>query len=373
MTTIIDRPNPARERFIEIMRERQGKPQPKQTTTANPDEVKAWREAIHKQKTQQAQSAPRMVASPKAQQAKAYINTVPDRPSARDVAQMFGLTITYASNLIKKRFGRVDRESKNARRYAPIAAYLATLTERPTVKGIAKQFGIAKPAARMLICERFGEDHGDIRHAALRNQSDIHKAAYMERENNARARLAAMTERPTVNEIVNQFGVSTGKACRLINERFGTYKRLDVRRALAKLPSRPTVDWVVAMFGVNQLHAERCLREVFGSAWLDAQKMGMAHVASNPTVTAQELAARFSRSIYWAREIICKVRGPGHPYNAAAQRRRAAKIEAIRAHLAGLTERPTRISIVQRFHVSGDDAKALLAERFGSKRKAVKK
>ena len=359
MTTIIDRPNnTAREQFLAIMRERQGKPQPKQTT-ANPDEVKAWREAIHKQKTQQAQSAPRQVASPKAQQAKAYINTVPDRPSARDVAQKFGLTITYASHLIKKRFGRVDRVSKNTIRYAPIAAHLATLTERPTVKGIAKQFGIAKPAARMLICERFGEDHDDIRHAA-----------YLERENNARARLAAMVERPTVNEIVNQFGVSTGKACRLINERFGEYKRLDVRRALAKLPSRPTVDWVIAQFKIDRYHADRCLREVFGSTRLDAQKMGMAYVASNPKVSAQELATRLNRSIYWAREIICRVRGPGHPYNAAAQRRRMGKIEAIREYLATLTERPTRISIVQRFHVNGDDAKMLLAERFGSKRKA---
>lgn len=378
MTTQQKQYNPALEQFRCLMAERKGQPfnkeRSQQAAKIAREEIQAWRDSIHSLKTDKPRPAPpRRVLSPKAQHAKDYINTVPDRPSARDVAQKFGLTITYASSLIMKRFGRVDRDSKNARRYAPVIDHLKTLTERPTVRGLAKQFGIAKPAARQLICAQFGEDQGEIRQAALQHQSDIHKAAYLERENSARAYLATLTERPTVNAIVDRFGVGTGKVCRLINERFGEYKRSDVRRALAKLDSRPAVDWVVATFGVNQMHAERCLREVFGSARLDAQKMGMAYVANNPKVAAQELATRFNRSIYWAREIICKTRGPGHPYNEAAQARRAAKIAAIRAHLAALTERPTRISIVRQFHVNGDDAKFLLAERFGNKRKAVAK
>lgn len=378
MTTQQKQYNPALEQFRCLMAERKGQPFNKdrneRAAQMAHEEIKAWRESIHNLKADKPKPAQaRRVLSPKAQHAKDYINAVPERPSARDVAQKFGLTITYASSLIMKRFGRVDRDSKNARRYAPVIDHLKTLTERPAVRGLAKQFGIAKPAARQLICAQFGEDQGEIRQAALQHQSDIHKAAYLERENSARAYLATLTTRPTVNAIINQFGIGTGKVCQLINERFGTYKRADVRKALAKLDSRPSVDWVVTAFGVNQLHAERCLREVFGSTRLDAQKMGMAYVANNPKVSAQELATRFNRSIYWAREIICKTRGPGHPYNEAAQARRAAKIEAIRAHLATLTERPTRISIVKRFHVNGDDAKFLLAERFGSKREAVAK
>lgn len=179
MTTLPERPNPAREQFLAIMRERQGLQKP--STKAARETVQAWRNSIlalneskrniaaplKSPKVKRVATRNRPVQAKRGSgvqgnEARAFIKAQTTRPMPQKVARMFGLSAGYAYSLIKQQFGAASWAEKMEAKLGPVREYLAKLDERPCVRAICRQFHIEKRFARQVICDQFGGGADEI-------------------------------------------------------------------------------------------------------------------------------------------------------------------------------------------------------------------
>lgn len=243
MTTIIDRPNPAREQFLAIMRERQGKPALKMTTTeateTTRETVKAWRSSIktlndsrreiakpiHPKEPRHITVRPCKAATQKAAE---YLQGLKDggaeRPVSRGVEMQFGISEFTAKRLIREIFGKCEfrgwskgkQHAGTEARYARISAKIAAMAKRPTQHSVSREFGIGTRAAAILIKECWGEFYPDTTMARMMQRSKRD-----ERRANARAFVDGLAERPTVDVVVKQFHINKYAASDIVTAKFG--------------------------------------------------------------------------------------------------------------------------------------------------------
>lgn len=236
MTTIIDRPNnTAREQFLAIMRERQGKPQLKQTISTDEarETVQAWRNSIKALSNSRRDIAkplqparqrhitvrPCKVATMKAAE---YLQNLKDggaeRPVSRGIEIQFGISEFTAKRLIREIFGKCrfrgwskgKPHAGTEQRYDKVRAQLAAMKTRPTQQGVSKQFGIGTRAAAFLIKEQFGEFYPE---AILGNAT--------QRRANATAFVDGLKNRPVVYHVAKQFHIDKYAAREIIIAKFG--------------------------------------------------------------------------------------------------------------------------------------------------------
>jgi len=248
MTTITNKPtNTAREQFLAIMRERQGKPQPKPTTTEATETaretVKVWRESIkklndsrreiakpiHPKESRHITPRPCKAAT---QPAAEYLHSLKDagdgRPVSRNIEMKFGISDFTSKRLIREIFGKCEfrgwskgrPHAETIGRYAYIRAQLDKMTERPTQFEVSKRFNIGTRAAAILIKEKFGEFYHDPALARF-----AQRCKHDERVASAAAFVATLDSRPTVVSVAKEFHLNKYAARDVIEAKFGKVAR----------------------------------------------------------------------------------------------------------------------------------------------------
>ena len=242
MTTTTDRPtNSAREQFLAIMRERQGKPQPKHTVSTDEarETVKAWRNSIKTLNDSRREIAkPLQPAQPRhitvrpckaaTMKAAEYLQNLKDggaeRPVSRGIEIQFGISEFTAKRLIREIFGKCKfrgwskgrRHQGTEARYAAIRAKIAAMDKRPAQQDVSRQFNIGTRAAAVLIKECWGEFYPDTTMARLMQRRNRD-----ERRANAQAFVDGLSARPTVDTVVKQFHINKYAASEIITAKFG--------------------------------------------------------------------------------------------------------------------------------------------------------